>query len=131
KRGAPNLPSPSRGGVGVGPAGGALATPPYPPRQAGRRVRRATLPAKRGAPNLPSPSRGGVGVGPDAEFLERQSSARRFLHERTNPCLDVGVQLRQSEGVRPHGALVEVRRVAEAERRIPRLELLCGLEEAD
>src|SRR5206468_9155337 len=32
---------------------------------------------------------------------------------------------------RPHSAFVEVRLVAEAERRVPRLELLRGLEEAD
>src|SRR6266545_3837851 len=35
------------------------------------------------------------------------------------------------EGVRPYGAFVEVRLVAEAERRVPRLELLRALEEAD
>src|SRR4029077_8713966 len=46
-------------------------------------------------------------------------------------CLVVGGQLRQSEGGWPHGAFVEVRLVAEAERRVPRLELLRALEEAD
>src|SRR6202011_3533039 len=57
--------------------------------------------------------------------------AHRFLHERADPCLLGGGQLRQREGDRPHGAFVEVRRVVEAERRAPRLELLRGLEEAD
>ena len=59
------------------------------------------------------------------------SSAHRFLHERADPCLFGGGQLLQREGGRPHGAFVEVRRVAEAERRVPRLELLRALEEAD
>src|SRR5438309_10033505 len=60
-----------------------------------------------------------------------QGSAHRFLHERADPCLFGGSQLLQSEDDRPQDALVEVRRVAEAERRVPRLELLRGLEEAD
>src|SRR2546429_5123786 len=60
-----------------------------------------------------------------------QGSAHRFLHERADPCLFGGRQLLQSEDDRPHGAFVEVRGVAEAERRVPRLELLRGLEEAD
>src|SRR5207245_9515334 len=60
-----------------------------------------------------------------------QSSAHRFLHERANPCLFGGGQLLQGEGGRPHGAFVEVRLVHEAERRIPRFELLRALEEAD
>src|ERR1700674_3275247 len=67
----------------------------------------------------------GSGVG------SAQSSARRFHHERADPCLVGGGQLRQSEGDRPHGAFREVRRVVKAERRVPRLELLRGLEEAD
>src|SRR5438105_15153117 len=50
------------------------------------------------------------------------SSARRFLHERAYPCLFGGGQLLQREGGRPHVAFVEVRLVAEAERRVPRLE---------
>src|ERR1700694_5105010 len=62
---------------------------------------------------------------------QAQSSAYRFLHERADPCLFGGGQLRQREGDRPHGAFVEVRRVAEAESRIPRVELLRALEEAD
>src|SRR2546425_8938453 len=37
----------------------------------------------------------------------------------------------QREGDRPQGAFVEVCRVAEAERRVPRFELLRALEEAD
>src|SRR5438034_9121279 len=59
------------------------------------------------------------------------SSAHRFLHERADPCLFGGGQLLQREGGRPHGAFVEVRLVAEAERRVPRFELLRTLEEAD
>ena len=60
-----------------------------------------------------------------------QSSAHRFLHERADPCLFGGGQLLQREGGRPHGAFVEVRLVHEAERRVPRLEFLRALEEAD
>src|SRR5471030_1346545 len=59
------------------------------------------------------------------------SSAHRFLHERADPCLFGGGQLLQGEGGRPHVAFVEVRLVAEAERSVPRLELLRALEEAD
>src|SRR6266700_3568083 len=62
---------------------------------------------------------------------QAQCSAHRFLHERADPCLFGGGQLRQREGDRPRGAFVEVRRVAEAERRVPRVELLRALEEAD
>src|SRR5438105_12034177 len=40
-------------------AGGALAAPPYPPRQAGRRVKWGS--------QLALPFRGGVGVGPDTD----------------------------------------------------------------
>src|SRR5690348_18508953 len=58
-------------------------------------------------------------------------SARRLLDQ----CRDLGLvglgQLGQRIGDRPHGALVEVRLVAEAERRVPRLELPRGLEMAD
>lgn len=60
-----------------------------------------------------------------------QSSAHRLLHERDDPCLFGGSQLLQREGDRPHGAVVEVRLVLEAERRVPRFELLRALEEAD
>src|SRR2546427_9601663 len=59
------------------------------------------------------------------------TSAHRFLHERDDPCFGGGGQLLQGEGDRPHGAFVEVRLVAEAERRVPRLELVRALEEAD
>src|SRR5215218_8985995 len=58
-------------------------------------------------------------------------SAHRSLHERADLCLLGGGQLLQREGGRPHGAFVEVRLVAEAERRVPRVELLRALEEAD
>src|SRR5208283_3453930 len=60
-----------------------------------------------------------------------QSSAHRFLHERGDPCLFGRSQLLQREGGWPHGAFVEVRLVHEAERRVPRFELLRALEEAD
>src|SRR5439155_2155977 len=59
------------------------------------------------------------------------SSTHRFLHQRGDLCLFGGGQLLQREGGRPHGAFVEVRLVHEAERRVPRLELLRALEEAD
>src|SRR5438552_12439955 len=59
------------------------------------------------------------------------SSAHRFLHERADPCLFSGGQLHEREGGRPHGAFVELRLVHEAERRVPRLEILRALEEAD
>ena len=60
-----------------------------------------------------------------------QHSAHRLLHERGDLRLFGGGQLLQREGGRPHGAVVEVRAVVEAQRRVPRLELLRGLEEAD
>src|SRR2546429_7205962 len=66
-----------------------------------------------------------------SSFVKASSSAHRFLYERADPCFGGGGQLLQGEGDRPHGAFVEVRLVAEAERRVPRLELLRGLEEAD
>src|SRR2546429_90563 len=59
------------------------------------------------------------------------SSGHRFLHERADLCLFGGGQLLEREGGRPHVAFVEVRLVAEAERRVRRLELLRTLEEAD
>src|SRR2546427_13033772 len=55
----------------------------------------------------------------------------RFLHERADLCLCGGGQLLQREGDRPEGAFVEVRFVAEAERRVPRFELVRALEVAD
>src|SRR2546430_3506923 len=58
-------------------------------------------------------------------------SAHRFLHKLADPCLFSGSQLLQREGDRPQGAFVEVRAVVEAEGRVPRLELMRGLEEAD
>ncbi len=62
---------------------------------------------------------------------QEPGSAHRFLHELADLCLFGGGQLLQREGGRPHGALVEVRRVVEPERRVPRLELVRALEEAD
>src|SRR2546428_7379545 len=66
-----------------------------------------------------------------SSFVKASTSAHRFLHERADPCFGGGGQLLQGEGDRPHGAFVEVRLVAEAERRVPRLELVRALEEAD
>src|SRR2546422_3976225 len=66
-----------------------------------------------------------------SSFVKASSSAHRFFHERADPCFGGGGQLLQREGDRPHGAFVEVRLIAEAERRIPRLELVRALEEAD
>src|SRR5438132_12048033 len=66
-----------------------------------------------------------------SSFVKTSSSAHRFLHERADPCFGGGGQLLQREGDRPHGAFVEVRLVAEAERGVPRLELVRALEEAD
>src|SRR5450755_81739 len=63
--------------------------------------------------------------------LHGAPSAHRFLHEFADPCLFSGSQLLQREGDRPQGTFVEVRAVVEAERRVPRLELLRALEEAD
>src|SRR5215204_5522534 len=58
-------------------------------------------------------------------------SAHRLLYERGDSRLVGRGQLCQREGGRPHRAFVEVRLVAEAERRVSRLELLRALEEAD
>jgi hypothetical protein len=55
-----------------------------------------------------------------------QSSAHRLLHKPGDLRLVGGGQLLQRERGRPHGAVVEVRRVVEAQRRVPRLELLRG-----
>src|SRR5487761_592136 len=55
-------------------------------------------------------------------------SAHRFLYERGDPCLISGGRLLKSEFDWPHGALVEVRRVAEAQRRVSGVELLRGFE---
>src|SRR2546427_6900777 len=59
-----------------------------------------------------------------SSFVKASSSAHRFFHERADLCFGGGGQLLQREGDRPHGAFVEVRLVAEAERRVPRLELV-------
>src|SRR5215204_5178658 len=73
----------------------------------------------------------GLTVGRRSRVNRPDGSARRPLHERADPCLCGGTQLLQRKGGRPHGAFVEVRLVAEAERRVPRVELLGALEEAD
>src|ERR1035441_443310 len=66
-----------------------------------------------------------------SRYFSARSLAHRFLHERGNPCLFGGGQPLQREGARPHDALVEVRLVAETQRRVPRFELLRWLEEED
>src|SRR5918994_2576632 len=66
-----------------------------------------------------------------AMMVQEPGSAHRLPDERGDPCLFGGSQLRQREGGRPHRTFVQVRRVVEAERRVPRFELLRALEEAD
>src|SRR5512132_3463416 len=66
-----------------------------------------------------------------APICWRSGSAHRLLHERDDLRLFGCGQLLQREGGGPHGACVEVRLVAEAERRVPGVELLGALEEAD
>src|SRR5260370_9478409 len=61
----------------------------------------------------------------------KEPAAQRSLHESADSCLVGGSQLLQREGGRPHASFVEVRLVHEAERRVPRVELLRALEEAD
>src|SRR6266571_6772763 len=63
--------------------------------------------------------------------LGARSLAHRFLNEHGDPCHFGGSQSLQRIGGWPHVAFVEVRLVAEAERRVPRLELRRCLEEAD
>src|SRR2546425_4602145 len=63
--------------------------------------------------------------------IRGRSLVHCFLHERGDPCLFGRGQPFQREAGRPHVAFVEVRLVAEAERRVPRLELRRCLEEAD
>src|SRR5215469_6027407 len=58
-------------------------------------------------------------------------SADRLLEERDDSRLLGGGQLLQREDSRPHAAVVELCLVAEAEGRVPRLELLGVLEVAD
>src|SRR6266699_5008485 len=62
--------------------------------------------------------------------LGARSLAHRFLNERGDPCLFGGSQSLQRIGGWPHVAFVEVRLVAEAECRVPRLELRRCLEVA-
>src|SRR5215213_195390 len=73
----------------------------------------------------------GLTVGRRSRVNRPGGSARRPLHERADPCLCGGGQLLQRKRGRPHGALVEVRLVAEVERSVPRVELLGALEVAD
>src|SRR6266487_2013973 len=79
------------------------------------------------------PPTAGEGPGGDLDRAEirvrrpDQSSARRLLHKRADLCLFGVGQLLQGEGGWPHGAFVEVRCFLEAERRIPRVELLRAL----
>src|SRR4029079_3177857 len=61
----------------------------------------------------------------------RRSVPDGLLHERADLLLLRVGQILDGEVRRPHGTVVEVRLVAEAERRVPRLELGRALEEAD
>jgi hypothetical protein len=70
-------------------------------------------------------------VGRLAQGSASTSSTHRFLHERADPYLVGGGQLLQRKGDRPHDSFVEVRFVAEAERRVSCLELVRTLKEAD
>src|SRR5215211_5639089 len=89
-----------------------------------RRTRRRLGSASgRDAPGLP--------VGRRSLVNRPGGSARRPLHELGDPRLCGGTQLLQRKRGRPHGALVEVRLVAEAERSVPRVELLGALEEEE
>src|SRR6267378_230672 len=107
------------------------------PRRRQQRARGASRNPSRGDPaarvsvRWPAPSLTTIHSRRDRRTGQAKSSAHCFLHERADPCLFGGGQLRQREGDRPHGASVEVRLVAEAERRVPRVELLRALEEAD
>ena len=58
-------------------------------------------------------------------------SAHRLFYKCDNPCLFGWGQLLQRERGRPHGTFIKIRRVAEAQRCVPRVELLRALEEAD
>src|SRR5439155_10772408 len=66
-----------------------------------------------------------------AMLIRRCPLAHRFFHERADPYLFGGTQVLEREGDRPHGAFVEVRCFFEAERRVPRVELLRALQEGD
>src|SRR5438094_336292 len=81
------------------------------------------------APARDTPVKGRSVAGTDLlrTCLAESISAHRFPHERADPCLFGGGQLLQREGGRPHVAFVEVRLVAEADRRVPRVELLRAL----
>src|SRR2546427_8493842 len=65
------------------------------------------------------------------QFWQVETLAYRLLHVYADPCLFGGRQLLQREGDGPHGTFVEVRLVAEAERRVPGVEFLRALEKAD
>src|SRR5712692_4234867 len=68
---------------------------------------------------------------PASHGCQAQSLARRFLHKSCDLCFCGGREFLQREGDRPHLTVVEVRRVVEAERGVPRLELGLVLEEQD
>src|SRR6266542_4208673 len=84
-----------------------------------------------GLPSAPKRRRLGPAQRSRSQTRWPRSSAHRFLHQRCDPFLFGGAQLLQRVRGRPHVTLVEVRRVAEAERRVPGLELRRVLEEAD
>src|SRR2546430_12089968 len=72
---------------------------------------------------------GGLPRIPDCGLVHR--SAHRLLDELRDPGLVCLGQLLQREGDGPHGAVVELRAVVEAEHRVPLLELRGVAEEAD
>src|SRR6266542_2410580 len=59
------------------------------------------------------------------------ASAHRLLHERGDPLLVGGRELRQEPSARPHGALFEIGRLVEPKRRVPLLVLRGRLKEAN
>src|SRR5438309_8536190 len=63
--------------------------------------------------------------------LRSRRSAHRLLDELRDPGLVCLGQLLHREGDGPHGAVVELRAVVEAEHRVPLLELRGVAEEAD
>src|SRR4029453_12596604 len=82
-------------------------------------------------PDRSSISRASVSWRPRTSPGSIYPSAPPLLPERADLLLIGGGQPLQRERGGPHGALIEVRCFLEAERRVPRLELVRTLEEAD
>src|ERR1700674_320231 len=87
--------------------------------------RRRWPPGRPGGPRIPCRQHRLLKTRPVA------TSAQGSLHECDDPCLFGGSQLLQRELDGPHASFVEVLRVAEAQRRVPRFELPCVFEVAD